>query len=71
MLNPIFAFLAFIALLTTIKLQNDALEISKNELQETRKELSKSAKAQEEQSQSLKLQNHATILQIFENTFFN
>lgn len=70
MLNPIFAFLAFIALLTTIKLQNDALEISKNELQETRKELSKSAKAQEEQSQSLKLQNHATILQMFENTFF-
>jgi len=69
-LNPIFAFLAFIALLITIKLQNEALQTSKTELELTRKELAKSAKAQEEQSKSLELQNKATELQIFENTFF-
>ncbi|WP_421715687.1 putative phage abortive infection protein [Arcobacter arenosus] len=69
-LNPVFAFLAFIALLITIKLQNEALNQSKDELELTRKELEKSAKAQEEQSASLKLQNKATELQIFENTFF-
>lgn len=62
-LNPIFAFLAFLALLTTIVLQA-------SELKATRKELKKSAKAQKEQSESLKLQNEATKLQIFENTFF-
>ena len=62
-LNPIFAFLAFLALLTTIVLQA-------SELKATRKELKKSAKAQKEQSESLKLQNEATKLQIFENTLF-
>ena len=69
-LNPFLAFLAFIALLFTIKLQSDALNISKEELEATRKELEKSRIAQEEQSESLKLQNEATKIQIFENTFF-
>ncbi|WP_417327819.1 putative phage abortive infection protein [Halarcobacter sp.] len=62
-LNPILAFLAFLALLYTIKIQSD-------ELSATREELAKSAKAQQEQSKSLELQNKATELQIFENTFF-
>ncbi|RXJ77607.1 hypothetical protein CRV03_05085 [Arcobacter sp. F155] len=62
-LNPILAFLAFLALLYTIKIQSD-------ELSATREELAKSAKAQEEQSTSLELQNKATSLQIFESTFF-
>lgn len=70
LLNPTFAFLAFIALLSTIKLQNDTLYQSKDEIELTRKELEKSAKAQEEQSKSLELQNEATRIQIFENTFF-
>lgn len=36
-LNPVFAFLAFIALLITINLQNKALSQSKKELELTRK----------------------------------
>jgi len=70
-LNPILAFFAFVALLITIKLQNDGLQQSKDELELTRKELEKSAMAQEKQSKSLELQNKATNLQIFENTFFS
>jgi len=62
-LNPILAFLALIALLYTIKLQSD-------ELKATRKELKKTVTAQKKQANSLKLQNKATGLQIFENTFF-
>ncbi|MGB6327420.1 MAG: hypothetical protein WBF48_00715 [Halarcobacter sp.] len=69
-LNPVFAFLAFIALLITINLQNKALTQSKEELELTRKELEKSTKAQEAQSESLELQNKATKVQMFENTFF-
>lgn len=69
-LNPILAFFAFIALLYTIKLQSNALKISKDELTASRKELEKSRIAQEEQSKSLELQNQATNQQIFENTFF-
>jgi uncharacterized membrane protein len=69
-LNPIFAFFAFIALMITIKLQNEALITSKEELKLSREELEKSRIAQEAQSESLKLQNHATKLQMFENTFF-
>jgi uncharacterized membrane protein len=48
-LNPIFALLAFLALLTTIILQA-------KELKATRKELKKSAEAQKKQSKSLTLQ---------------
>lgn len=69
-LNPILAFIALIALLKTIQLQSRALEVSKEELSATRKELEKSRLAQEEQSQSLKLQNKATNIQVFESTFF-
>lgn len=69
-LNPIFAYLALIALLYTIKLQLEALKMSKEELKATRKELTESRIAQQEQSKSLELQNKATELQLFENTFF-
>ena len=63
-LNPILAALSLFGLLFTIYYQN-------KELEETRKELKKSVQAQQEQSESLKLQNEATKLQMFENTFFN
>lgn len=69
-LNPILAFLAFLALLKTISLQSKAIDISKEELSATRQELEKSRIAQEEQSKSLQLQNKATQFQTFENTFF-
>lgn len=69
-LNPILAFFAFIALLYTIKLQSDSLQMSKNELQATREELKESRIAQQSQSKTLELQNKATNLQIFENSFF-
>ena len=69
-LNPILAFLSFMALLYTIKIQMDELKLSREEIEATREELKGSRIAQEEQSESLKLQNEATKLQIFENTFF-
>jgi hypothetical protein len=69
-LNPILAFLSFMALLYTIKIQMDELKLSREELEATRKELEASRIAQQEQSESLKLQNEATKLQIFENTLF-
>ena len=69
-LNPILAFLSFMALLYTIKIQTDELKLSREELEATREELKGSRIAQQEQSESLKLQNEATRLQIFENTFF-
>ncbi|VAX21003.1 hypothetical protein MNBD_NITROSPINAE02-471 [hydrothermal vent metagenome] len=55
-LNPIFSFLAFIALLITIILQNQELSLSRDEL-------TKSAEALIDQSKAANLQN-------FENTFF-
>ncbi len=55
-LNPIFSFLAFIALLITIILQNQELALSRDEL-------TKSAEALIDQSKAANLQN-------FENTFF-
>lgn len=63
-LNPLFALFSFMLLLITIKIQNKTLETSQEELELTRNELSKSATAQQDQSNSIKLQN-------FENTFFN
>ena len=69
-LNPILAFLSFMALLYTIKIQTDELKLSREELEATREELKGSRIAQQEQSESLKLQNEATKLQMFENTFF-
>lgn len=70
-LNPILAFLSFMALLYTIKIQMDELKLSREELEATRKELKESRIAQQEQSKSLKLQNGAIEKQIFENTFFS
>lgn len=69
-LNPILAFLSFMALLYTIKIQTEELGLSRKELKETKEELKESRIAQQEQSESLKLQNQATKLQMFENTFF-
>lgn len=69
-LNPMLAFFAFIGLLYTIRIQSSALQMSKDELEATRKELKESRIAQQKQSESLELQNKATQLQIFENTFF-
>lgn len=69
-LNPILAFLSFMALLYTIKIQTDELKLSREELEATREELKGSRIAQQEQSESLRLQNGATKLQMFENTFF-
>lgn len=63
-LNPSLAFLSFLALLQTIKIQNKELKASREELELTRDELARSADAQKEQSDSIKIQN-------FENTFFN
>lgn len=70
-LNPILAFLSFMALLYTIKIQTEELGLSRKELEETKEELKESRIAQQEQSKSLKLQNQATKLQMFENTFYN
>jgi|TARA_R110002033_G_scaffold29007_3_gene65201 hypothetical protein len=69
-LNPIFALFSLFAIIYTIKIQTEELEFSREELEETRKELKESRIAQQEQSESLKLQNMGTQLQIFENTFF-
>ncbi len=62
-LNPIFAFLSLIAILMTIRIQSKELKTSTEELKLTRGEVKRSADAQKEQSESIKLQN-------FENTFF-
>lgn len=70
LLNPIFALIGLFALLATIKIQTKALKVSSEELSNsrlelelTRGEIEKSTIAQQEQSNSLQLQN-------FENTFF-
>lgn len=54
-LNPILAFLSFMALLYTIKIQTDELKLSREELEATREELKGLRIAQQEQSESLKL----------------
>lgn len=69
-LNPLFALFSLFAIIYTIKIQTKELELSREELEATRKELEGSRIAQQEQSESLKLQNEATISQMFENTFF-
>lgn len=63
-LNPTFAFLSFMAILWTLKIQIKALNTSQKELELSREELAKSSTALTEQSKSLKIQN-------FETTFFN
>lgn len=69
-LNPLFALFSLFAIIYTIKIQTEELELSRKELEETKEELKESRIAQQEQSESLKLQNQATKLQMFENTFF-
>lgn len=69
-LNPLFALFSLLAIIYTIKIQTQELELSREELEATRKELEGSRIAQQEQSESLKLQNEATKVQMFENTFF-
>lgn len=63
-LNPIFGFASFLALLVTIIYQAKELKLSRTELELTRNELSNSAIA-------LKNQNRAIELQSFEQTFFS
>ncbi|MCF7495220.1 hypothetical protein L3V35_09175 [Vibrio sp. L5-1] len=76
-LNPALSFLGLIALLLTLGLQHQQLEIShkelqlsRKELQETRSELSRSAKAQEEatqhQQKQVRVQELATRLSAIE-----
>lgn len=62
-LNPILAFLSFIALLYTLKLNQE-------ELNETRKELKRAADAQEDSKQLLNEQLKTQFLQQF-NSFFS
>ena len=64
MLNPILAFIAFLALLKTIEIQSKELKTSNKALELTSEESKLSRQALQEQSKSIKLQN-------FENTFFN
>jgi len=63
-LNPILSFLSLIALLTTIALQSTELEL-------TRKELKRSASAQEETKKVLDQQSETLARQQFESTFFS
>ncbi len=64
LLNPIFAFASFMALLYTIKLQSE-------ELKATREELARSAKAQEHSEKALAEQSQIFHQQQFEATFFS
>ncbi|WP_207281673.1 putative phage abortive infection protein [Pseudomonas sp. FW300-N2F2] len=63
-LNPLLSFLGLIALLLTIVLQS-------KELESTRKELERSALAQEKSESSLREQSKTQIKQQFEDTFFS
>ena len=69
-LNPIFALFSLFAIIYTIKIQTEELELSRQELSDTKQELKESRIAQQEQSDTLRKQNKAIDLQIFENTFF-
>lgn len=69
-LNPIFAIFTLFAIIYTIKIQTEELELSREELKATREEFAKSSQAQQEQSESFKIQNNSIKLQSFENTFF-
>ena len=64
------SFLAFIALLYTIKIQQDALSITHKELELTREELKLSRQEMEKSSDALENQSDSLNLQNFENTFF-
>lgn len=62
-LNPVLSFLTFMGLLITILLQS-------KELEQTRQELKRSAKAQEQTEETLKIQTKNLEKQKFETTFF-
>lgn len=64
-------FFSFIALLFTLIMQSEQLELSRIELAATREELARSAEAQEQSKEALQLQNQTQLLQQFENTFFS
>lgn len=77
-LNPIFGFATFIALLytvklqlDTIKLQRDSIKLQTEELKATREELTRSAKAQENSERALAEQSKIFQIQQFEATFFS
>lgn len=70
-LNPLLAFLSFVALLITLVMQSQQLELSRKELSETKEELRRAAEAQEESHKALVLQNKTQTMQQFENTFFS
>lgn len=70
-LNPIFALLSLLAIIHTIRIQTIELELSRQELADTREELRKSRIAQEKQKEAFDIQNQSVKLQTFENTFFN
>lgn len=63
-LNPILAFLSFIALLTTVRLQSEEMAASRDELR-------RSAEAQEASKKILDQQYRSQVIQQFENTFFS
>ena len=63
-LNPVFAFLSLLAILSTIKLQSDELKL-------TREELIRSTIAQEKSEKHFEEQARVLRVQQFENTFFS
>lgn len=62
-LTPALAFLSLIALLWTIQLQNDALDVSREELRLSREELARSTQQLQRSAEALQRQN-------FEATYF-
>lgn len=70
-LNPLLAFLSFVALLITLVMQSQQLELSRKELSATREELRRAAEAQHESRKVLELQSQTQLMQQFENTFFS
>lgn len=77
-LNPIFALFSFMALLWTIKQQNETILLSADELELTRQELEGSKKAQEDMAEAATLsanvakqQSEMLKLQQFESTFYS
>lgn len=70
-INPIFGFISVILLLYTIRQQQEALSLQRDELQATREELARSAKAQEASEKALNEQANIFKQQQFEQTFFS
>lgn len=70
-LNPLFSFLALIALLFTIILQTQQLEMSSAELALSRQELALTRNEVSRSADALTSQDKNLALQRFENTFFN